>query len=139
MCPRGDDIGVIKKRLEVHSLVCSGRESTHDQEIDIALAQFTAQWLQICGHEMKYDARIAPRQPVDDGRNKARRQNGGASDPDFAGHGVGEKLDVLHRLAQVVECGHTAIEQGAAILGRRDALVVADEQSYPEGAFQFRD
>src|SRR6266404_3608244 len=136
---RRDDIGVVKEKFEVQSLVCSGAESPYDQEIDVTLAQFTAQWLQICGHEMKHDARIAPGEPIDDGRNEACGQNGGASDPHFPSRRIGEKLDVLHRLAQVIEYGHSAIEQGATVLGRLDALGVALKQSHANGTFQFRD
>ena len=65
---------------------------------------------------------MAPR-PVDDGRNKARRHNGGASDTHFASHGVGEKLDVLHLVAQIVECGHAAIDQGADLGMRSRSLI----------------
>ena len=62
-----------------------------------------------------------------------------ASDPHFPGRGVGEKLDVLHALAQVIEYGHPAIEQRAAILRRLDPLAVAIEQAYAERMLQFRD
>ena len=43
------------------------------------------------------------------------------------------------RLAQVIEHGRSAIEQGATVLGRLDALRVAVEQTHANGPFQFRD
>ena len=82
---RRDDTRVIKEKFEIQSLVCNGAKSPYDQEIDVTLAQFAVQRLHISGHEMKHDARIAPGEPIDHGRNKARGQKGGASDPHFPG------------------------------------------------------
>src|SRR5256885_8250836 len=90
-------------------------------------------------HEMKHDARIAPGEPVDDARNEARGEKGAASDPHFASRRVGEKLDVLHALVQVIEYGCSAIEQGAAELGWLDSLRDAVEQAHAQGMFQVCD
>ena len=43
------------------------------------------------------------------------------------------------RLAQVIEHSHSAIEQGATVLGRLDALAVAVEQAHAERMLQLRD
>ena len=74
MRARRDDKRVIKEKFEVQSLVCNGAKSPCDQKIDVTLAQFTVQRLHISGHEMKHDARIAPGEPIDNGRNEARGQ-----------------------------------------------------------------
>jgi hypothetical protein len=97
------------------------------------------QRLHISGHEMEYDARMAPRETIDDSGNEARGQKGSASDPHFSDSGVGEKFDVLDALAQVIEYGHAAIEQGVAVLGRLDPLAVAVEQPHAERMLQFPD
>src|SRR5262245_34124780 len=52
---------------------------------------------------MKHNSRITPRQPFDDGRDEDFGDIGAASDPHFPGAWVGEKLDVLHALLQLVE------------------------------------
>ena len=62
-----------------------------------------------------------------------------ASDPHFPSSRVGEKLDVLHALAQLIEDGGPAIEQRATVLGRLDPLAVAVEQAHAERMLQFRD
>ena len=103
-----------------------------DQEIDVTLTQFTVQCLHLFGHEMKHDARIAPGKPIDDGGNKARCQEGIAPNSHFPSRRVGEKLDVLHRLAQVIEHGHSTIEQRATVRGRLYALWAAVEQAHAD-------
>ena len=62
-----------------------------------------------------------------------------ATDPDFADRRIGQELDVLHRLAQVIEHGHAAIEQGAAVLRRLDAVTAAIEQPHADRVFKVRD
>ena len=47
------------------------------------------------------------------------------ADPDFTDRRIGQELDVLHSLAQVIEHGHSAIEQGAAVLRRFGAMTAA--------------
>jgi hypothetical protein len=124
---RHDDERVIKEKIEALSLVCNAAESPCNQEIDVALAQLTVQRLRLCGHKMKDDARISPAEPLDDGRNEARGHQGRASDPHFSSRRVGEELDVLQALPQVVEYRHAAIEQRAAVFGWLDALAMAIE------------
>jgi hypothetical protein len=45
---------------------------------------------------VKNDARIEPKQPIDDGSKEARGANQRVPDPHFPGRRVGEKLDGLH-------------------------------------------
>ena len=74
------------------------------------------------GHKMKDNPRIAPREPINDGGNEARGQQGLASDPHFSGRRVGQKLNVLHALSQAHRTRPPTIEQRATVLGRLDAL-----------------
>ena len=53
--------------------------------------------------DMKDDARILPRQFFDDGQNDPLRRGRAASDAQFSGPGIGEVLDVLDALLQLVE------------------------------------
>jgi len=87
---------------------------------------------------MKCHARIAPGKPIDNGRYETRGQQGGASDPNFSGSRVSEKLDIPHRLAQVIEHGRSTIEQGATIHGRFDPPGCALDQTHTNDVFQFR-
>src|SRR5439155_26963881 len=88
---RHDYIGVIKKKFETQSLVSNRASAPYDHEIDVTIARFAMQRLDISGHEMEYDARIAPSEPIDESRNEACGQKGGASDPHFPNRRVGEK------------------------------------------------
>jgi hypothetical protein len=90
-------------------------------------------------YEVKDDARIAPRKPIDDGGNEARGEMESAPDPHFSGLWVREKLDVLDALAQGIENSRSAVEQRATIPGRFNALAVAIEQANAERLLQFRD
>jgi hypothetical protein len=92
-----------------------------------------------CGHDVKNDAWIAPRQPINDGSEEAGGANQRIPNPHLPGRRVGEKLDVLHALAQFVEYGHAAIKQRATAISCFDPLAVALEQAYAERMFQFRD
>jgi len=76
---------------------------------------------------MNHDARKAPGEWIDDCGHKVRRQKWIASDSHFSGGRIGEILDALHTLAQVIEDGHAAIEQRAAVFGWLDPLTVAVE------------
>ena len=88
---------------------------------------------------MKHDAWMAPGDPIDDCGNEICRERGRASDAHFAGGRVGEKLDVLHRLAQFIERSHTAIKQRATVGGGLDTLSVAVEQAHAKCMLQLRD
>src|SRR3954453_7004004 len=87
---------------------------------------------------MKYDARKAPGQPVNDSGNEARAKRRDTSDPYFAGSGVGEKFEIFDALAQFVEYGHSAIKQCAPVFGRLDTLTMAVEQAHAERLLQIR-
>src|SRR5262245_32364776 len=85
----------------------------------------------------KHGARGAPRRPVDDAGNEARREKSAASNPHFTSRWVGKKLNILHALVQVIEYGCSTIEQRAAILGWLDAVRAAVEQLHAKSMFEF--
>jgi hypothetical protein len=76
---------------------------------------------------------------MDNGRNKVRTQNIAASDSHFSSGGIGQKLDVLHSLAKVIEHSRSAIEQDPTIFSHLDALGTAVEQAHANSPFKFRD
>src|SRR5258708_36554250 len=94
--------------------------------------------IRLSDHEMKHDARIAPGEPVDDAGNEARGEKGAASDPHFANRRIGEKLDALDALVQVLEYGCAAIEQTPAGLGGLDPLSVSVQTLQARHALQVR-
>ena len=91
------------------------------------------------GVDMNGDSRIFSVEPVEHRREHAHHDGVVRADPDFADRRIGQELDVLHRLAQVIEHGHSAIEQGATVLRRLDALAAAIEQSRADRVFEVRD
>ena len=61
------------------------------------------------------------------------------ADPDLADRRIGQELDILHRLAQFIEHGYSAIKQGAAILRRFGAMTAAIEQPHADRMFKVGD
>ncbi len=118
--------------------MCQRLQYPGDQEIEIAFPKLGA-WRVPHLHELDLDTGIAAGEPIDDDGNEAPGQKMGASDPDLPRRGIGEKLDGLQALPEVIEDGHAAIEQRAAAFGRFHALAVAIEQAYPHSTLQFRD
>ena len=81
---------------------------------------------------MKDYSRILPGQPIDDGRNEARRDCDRASDPQFPRRRIGEEFDVLHGLLQLIEGDKAAIEKCARIDRRLRPPRVTIEQTHAE-------
>ena len=88
---------------------------------------------------MKHDTRVATGEPIDDRGDETRCQKGSAADPHLPGRGIGEKLDALHALTQVIENRHAAIDQRVSLSGQLDALAVAIKQSHTERILKGRD
>jgi hypothetical protein len=76
---------------------------------------------------------------LDYGRYKASSEKVATSDSHFSSSRVGEKLDILYGLTEVIKRSRSAIEQDPTVLGHFDALRVAVEQSHANSSFQFRD
>src|SRR5262245_30212661 len=109
-------------------LVSDGPYLSKDQEIDSALAQVSSLRIaRTAGHDVKHDAGMTPRKPVNDSRHEARGQRWCGSDPHFAHGRVGEELDILHTLPQLVEGCVTAVEHGAAKPRELDAAWISLE------------
>jgi len=73
---------------------------------------------------MKHHAWKTPREAIDDGRDEARAERGGAPDPHLARGRVGEELDVLDALAQLIEGSMAATEYGAPVFGEFGAVIM---------------
>src|SRR5262249_37868888 len=106
----------IVEKFETKFLVSKTGRSASNQEVDLTLSQFTAQSFRFLScDEVKHHSRIARREPFDDGRNEDFGEIGAASDPHFPGSGVGETLDLLDSLAQVIEYGRAAFEERTTV------------------------
>src|SRR5262245_37078736 len=97
------------------------------------------QFVRPCGHKMKDDARIAPREPIDDCRYETGRTGQCVPNPHLPSRRVGEKLDVLHALTQLIEYSDSTIEQSTTVLSRLDTLALAIEQAHADGMLQLGD
>ncbi len=134
-----DDIGVIGEKFEIQCSSARGPNLRSDQEIDVTFAQFSVQCLHMSGHEMKHDARIAPREPLDDGGNEACGQQGAASIRTSPVRRVGEKLDILQRLAQVIEHRAPPSSKARPYWVGSTPCGLRSTRSYANGVFQFGD
>src|SRR5260370_40898635 len=121
------------------SSTSSGGNRPMTSWIDLALARFALQARCVCLDDMKDDARILLQEAIEDGRGQSRRHRFGASDAQFPGRGVGQELDVLYALPQLIEDRTAAGEERAAIHGRLDALWASIEEAHPERVLQIRD
>jgi hypothetical protein len=111
-----------------------------EQNVELAFAQ-AAVLLRACGHLHHIDGNssMSRVQPIEHGREQPHNDGIVRADSDFTDRRIGQELDVLDRLAQVVEHGHSTIEQGATILGRLGTLTASIEQPHADGLFQLRD
>jgi hypothetical protein len=82
--------------------------------------------------DMKNNARILARQPIDGVENKAFGKACGRCNPQFTGRRVGQKLDFLDPLIKFIERRNAALEERLAILRGLDAVCAALEQRYTE-------
>ena len=80
---------------------------------------------------MKHHAWKTPREAIDDGRDEARAERGGAPDPHLARGRVGEELDVLDALPQLIEGSMAATEYGAPVFGEFDAVGISLQVALP--------
>ena len=62
-----------------------------------------------------------------------------APDPHLARSRIGEEVDLLDRLLELVECVETAREQRTAVDGRLDPALASIKQSDPECIFEVGD
>src|SRR6185503_9317090 len=85
-------------------------------ELDLSRAQLLKQRASRCDGNVKNNARILPRQPIDDGENDSFGGAGGGSYSQFTGGGIGQELDILNPLVDLVEGGDTPFEQCTPIL-----------------------
>src|SRR5215208_7213949 len=128
-----------RRAFQAELLIRKRTDSLRNQEVYVSVGQFTMQEFRVCGHEMKHDARMPSGKPVGNGGHKARGERGDASDPHLPRSGIGEKLDVLQALTQVVEDSRSTGEQRATELGRLDPLAVAVQQAHAKGMLQIPD
>jgi hypothetical protein len=136
---RNDKHAVVKQDFCGNIVVNRASQSTED-EFHVSLTQFAVSLRdrRQRGH-MNGDSWILAAEPTKHCGDQSANDGLVGSNPNFANGRIGKKLDVLHRLAQVVEDRQSAVEQSSTVLGWFDALAVAFEQADTNGMFQFRD
>src|SRR5262249_14670884 len=92
------------------------------------LAQVVIQRRSSGQHDVKDGARILPRHSIDDGRNDSLGQSRARLNTQFSSPGIGQELNVLDALLELVEDGHASFEQRTAILRRLDTPRVGMEK-----------
>jgi len=83
------------RAFRLQPVIRNWAEFPGDQKVYVSIYQFTSQRLLVRGGNIKYYARIASRELIDNSRNKGRGEKLTASDPYATGRRIGEKLDVL--------------------------------------------
>src|SRR5262249_44122517 len=137
--PRHNGYAIIEQDFGLDVLLVRLHDSS-DNEIDLSLAQF-AVLLRYGPHgcHINGDTRILLSEPAEYRRNQAGNDEFIACDPDFTDRRIGQELDALHALTQLIEDGCTAAEQCAAVLSRLDTSAAAIEQTHAERMFQLGD
>jgi hypothetical protein len=112
----------------------------HDH-VELALAQL---WeFELCAERVhlrnvKNGAWMLFCQLLDDGRKQRAGQGFRAADPNLAGGGICQRVDLAYGLTQIIK-GHLAVsEQSLAVKRWRDTAGAAVEQSLSDGGFQIR-
>src|SRR5262245_1000761 len=101
-----------------------------EAKLATAIAQVVKERGPLSYGDLKYDARILARQPVDDGEDDSLGNSGAGAQFHLSRRRVGKKLDILHSLFDLVEGRNAALEKSAAILGRFNTLRAALEQGH---------
>src|SRR5262245_16670633 len=85
---------------------------------------------------MKNNAWISARKTINDGQNDPFSLGRAAADPQFSRFRIGEEVDILDALLELVEDGDATLEQCTAILSWLDALRTAVQKRDAERVFQ---
>ena len=130
---------VVKQDFQVNVLF-GRRRNTSEIKIGPPFAQIAGSLdIRHDGCDVNGDSRVFPAQPVEHGRHHAHNDGIGRHDLHLADRRIGEELDFLHRLAELVEHGGAPVEQGAAIGRRLGAVAAAIKQADADRTFQIGD
>src|SRR5262249_48826764 len=135
---RRQDVWALEEKLEAPLFVGYGPTVSKDQEINAALGQLAAQQRGRAGHDVKRDAPVTPREPIDDGRDEACSERIGAADPRLAGRRVAEILNILDALPELFEGDDAAVHERAPIGRGLDPLRKAIEQRDADRVLEVR-
>src|ERR1051325_9305513 len=135
-CTRCHDKRAVEEKFEPYARVREGAHSRRDSEVDAAIEKHGVERLHKSGREGKSDARMASREAIDDRGNEARGKRRDGANANFSTYGIGEKLDLVYCLAQIVEHRRPALEQGATVGGRLDTPRGAVEQGHSKRRLQ---
>src|SRR5262249_32994916 len=102
------------------------------REFDIAFRQISVERLITAYDDMKEHAWIFPRQAIAHGRNDRHHDRIGRSNADLALGWIGEEIDVLHALPQIVEDRDAALRERQAVGRRHHATATAVDEFDPE-------
>ena len=78
-------------------------ETARNQQINFALLKIAIHRWALARDQKELDTWMSPREPIDSGSGKARRNDDRCSDPHFACRRISEKFNVLHRLPQFIK------------------------------------
>src|SRR5436309_3436900 len=108
-----------------------------DNELNVSFHQLSVETCCVTGDGMEGHLLMFPRQPIDAGRYDRNAKRIGSADAQLARRRIGQEVDVLNALAQIVEDRDTALLQSKTEGGRHDAASTAVNEAYAERTFQF--
>src|SRR4029079_2424833 len=126
------DVGTLEQTFEADPAVEIFSKVAMDQKVDAAFIEAAPVLIAIEDLDVEGDPRITPCQTVNHGRDKACGDRRRCPDAYIARAWVGEKIDVLDALPQLVEGGVAAAEHGAAVVGEFDSTRVSLQQAHSE-------
>ena len=129
----GDDAQLlVEQRGHVHVVAGIDQRQTQDRDLDVALAQAVEQFgLTFLDHRHE-DARVRIDQAIDRHRQERDGRHRHDAHAQAALGAAGQQRQVLRRAAQLVEDGHRARREAAAVHRRLDAVGHAIEEPAAE-------
>src|SRR6266849_9578744 len=110
-CSTHDDKWLIVENFCLNTVLNNRFVDVQGQQIDFSLLKGAACHIRIGNQQVKENARIPPCELTEDAVHEACGNDDRSSDPQLPYSRVGEELDVLHGLLQLIERDHAAIKE----------------------------
>jgi hypothetical protein len=137
--PGGHNQRIVEQHTLLRIIVSTTLGHTGDDQVDAAVVEFAIKNDSVGLRDVKYDAWILLQQRLEDRRQEIGRQRRRCPDAQLAKGGIGQKIDQLKSLSQIVEKSEAALIQGATVHCGLDAASVAVDQVHAEGVLKIGD
>ena len=136
-CANNRDQRIVKQKFNVEIPLCIRHDDSPENEIHAALAKITMQHCPRGGlHHGERDSRVLPRKPGNNVWNQTGNHYLYGSDTNFSGGRIGQIVDLLNALLQIIENHRTPLEKRAPVSRRLDAVTAAIEEAHTKHALE---